>query len=155
MGTTFKIYIPRVEYNFSNANVQREELRMPFGLETILLVEDDVAVRGLTRMVLQEQGYNLLEAKDSHQALELVSEEKVPIDLLLTDVMMPGMNGIALAEQMIALYPNVKTLYMSGYSDVPISEGERLDQNVNFLQKPFHPATLVQMVRDTLDGQLR
>jgi PAS domain S-box-containing protein len=150
-GSTFKIYLPCTNETIRAASPPKGEIDMPTGNETILLVEDDTGVRDLARQVLQRQGYTLLEAKNGEEALELSAQYSEPIHLLLTDVIMPGMNGKTLADQLAQRHPDLKTLFMSGYTDNTIAHHGVLDPGVTFLQKPFSSLTLTHQVRAVLD----
>jgi DNA-binding NtrC family response regulator len=109
-------------------------------------------VRDLARRVLQGQGYTLLEAQDAQEALLLSTRYSGPIHLLLTDVVMPGTSGKALAEQMSQTHPDMKLLFMSGYTDHAITHYGELDPGITLLQKPFSPVTLTRKVREVLDA---
>lgn len=121
------------------------------GGETVLVVEDDGAVRALLRMSIASRGYIVLEADQGSRAIQLAESRGGPIDLLVTDVMMPGMDGPELAERLASKRPGLKILYLSGYtSEVVRGEGPEVD--VHFLQKPFTPAALAAKVREVLDA---
>lgn len=153
VGTTFKIYLPCAEEKTLTPPV-RPEIRpeMPVGNETILLVEDDSGVRELLRQVLSRLGYTLLEARNGQEALRLIADYADPIHLLLTDVIMPGISGKALAEALAHIRPDLKRLFMSGYTDEAIVQHGVLDSGMAFLQKPFSPMTLAAKVRSSLDS---
>jgi len=118
---------------------------------TILLVDDDKAVRGFVRRILSEAGYQILEAGDGMEALDLASAHAGPIDLLLTDVIMPGLNGFALATQLVQTLPNVAVLYMSGYMEAILLSAK--DPQAVLLQKPFSSEQLLSAVRNSLASQ--
>jgi PAS domain S-box-containing protein len=151
-GTTFKIYLPRIaEPHPPAAGV--ETARRPLGgQETILLVEDEEAVRRLMALSLREQGYTLLEAGGGEEALQVGSQHAGLIHLLVTDVVMPGMNGQQLAERLAGAQPQLKVLYMSGYTEGIIAQHGILAPQVAFLQKPFSPDRLALRVREVLDS---
>ncbi len=151
-GTTFMIYLPRAQESAPPLTNRQTKTDLPSGCETILLVEDDAEVRKLTRLVLQKQGYTLLEAQNSQEALELSTDYPESIHLLLTDVVMPGTNGKTLAKQLSQDLPNLKILFMSGYTDEVIGHHGVLDPDVAFLSKPFNPIMLAHKVRAVLDG---
>jgi CheY-like chemotaxis protein len=151
-GTTFKIYLPRVHEAAQSLNCPEAKRQMPSGGETILLVEDNDEVRELTRHVLQTQGYTLVEARNGHEALQLIGSSSDPIHLLLTDVIMPEMNGVDLAKQLSDTHVDTKILFMSGYTDETIEPHGVLEPDVAFLQKPFSPMILARKVRAVLDG---
>jgi DNA-binding NtrC family response regulator len=121
------------------------------GKETILLVEDEPAVRELTRMALSKRGYSVLEALNPADAERLAGSHGSEIHLLLTDVVMPGMSGHELAKRLTARHRNLRVLYMSGYTYNFIAEDGTLEEGAAFLQKPFTPQVLAQKVRETLD----
>ncbi len=151
-GTTFKVYLPRVEDPVQAP--QKAEWSEPAngrGKETILLVEDEPAVRELAHMALSEQGYTVIEAQNSEDAVRLAKRHGSAIQLLLTDVVMPGMSGRDLAKQLTMRHPNLRVLYMSGYTYNVIAENGTLEEGLSFLQKPFTPRALAQRVRETLD----
>jgi len=150
-GTTFKIYLPRFEAETAQAPSGEITVKRPTGTETILLVEDDEAILDLGRMILENVGYKVLAAHTPVYALHLVEEHPGDIHLLITDVVMPEMNGRELAEQLSAIRPNLKCLYMSGYTADAIAHRGILDEGVNFIQKPFRSDDLAAKVRHMLD----
>ena len=123
------------------------------GQETILLVEDETNLRRLARQYLETQGYKILEAEDGAAALQIVDGYQGTIDLLLTDVVMPGMNGRELATQISKLLPEVRVLYMSGYTENAIGHDGMLDAGINLLQKPFSLPALKDRIREVLDSE--
>ena len=151
-GTTFKIYLPRTGEEVSVPSQIAVESEILSGNETILLVEDDVEVRHLVRQVLQAQGYVLLEAAEGQEALQLAAHHAGPIHLLLTDVVMPGMNGKVLAEKLSQIKRDLKILFMSGYTDNIIAHHGIMEPGLLFLQKPFNSTTLARKVRGVLDS---
>jgi len=150
-GSTFKIYLPRVEEALQE--VVREELigEIPCGSETILVVEDEEVVRKLAVRLLKKQGYKVLEAPDGGQAFLLCEKYQDPIHLILTDVVMPGMSGRELVERLQRIHPEMKALYMSGYTDNVILHHGILEQGLAFIQKPFTLEILGKKVREVLD----
>jgi two-component system cell cycle sensor histidine kinase/response regulator CckA len=151
-GTTFKVYLPRVEDRVEvSSTIETPAPAASQGNETILLVEDEPAVRELTRMVLSGRGYSVIEALNPQEAERLAGSYGAEIHLLLTDVVMPGMSGRELAKRLTARHPHLRVLYMSGYTYNVIAEGGTLEEGVSFLQKPFTPQVLSQKVRETLD----
>ena len=150
-GTTFKVYLPRVDAPVEPKQDAAEPRATPKGSETILLVEDEEAVRELTSMILNSNGYSVLTAQSALEAQHFSENHSGEIHLLLTDIMMPGVSGRELARRLAARHPRMKVLYMSGYTDNVLAQGGILDEGVNFLQKPFTPAALAQRVRDVLD----
>jgi PAS domain S-box-containing protein len=151
-GTTFKIYLPRVATEPEVIELKQASESLPRGNATILLVEDEAMVRGVAHHVLERQGYTVLTAGHPGEALPLSNQYGGPIDLLITDVVMPGMGGRDLAERMTSSYPEMQILYMSGYTDDTIVHHGVLEPGVNFLQKPFSPTSLVRKVRDVLEN---
>ena len=151
MGTTFKIYLPRVVASVEPPPPMLIRASQPQGSETILLVEDEEGIRSLVLGILQARGYTVLEAGRPHEALEISKKFDGPIHLLFTDVVMPQMSGREVAEQISAARPNTKVLYMSGYTDHAIAHHGVLNPGVPFLQKPFTPEALTQKVREVLD----
>jgi PAS domain S-box-containing protein len=152
-GTTFKIYLPRVEEEVSFLHKRRESEFPKPGNETILLVEDEPSLRNLAAQILREQGYHVLEASDGEEALRLTEDlPENKIHLVLTDVVMPQMGGKELAERIKALRPEVKVLFTSGYTGDTIAHHGILEPDIAFLQKPFSPVTLARKVREALDG---
>jgi len=154
-GTAFRAYFPRVDGR-EDAAAAQDSLGLPraeHGQETILLVEDETNLRHLARQYLETQGYKILEAEDGAQALQIVDGYKGAIDLLLTDVIMPGANGRELAAQIARLLPNVRVLYMSGYTENAVGLDGTLDAGINLLQKPFSLPALKDRVREVLDSE--
>jgi len=150
-GTTIKVYLPRVDEPpdplAAPGLANPERLR---GTETILLVEDEPAVRAVARQILARQGYTVLEAPDGPAALAMVAG-RARVDLILTDVVMPGMSGRTLADQLATRWPGVRVLYMSGYTDDAIVRHGMLEPGLAYLQKPFRPDALVRKVREVLN----
>ena len=152
-GSAFKIYLPRVdvaEQQVRPADATPELLR---GTETVLLVEDERAVRTLTRNLLEQGGYRVLEADSGKHALGIAEQHHGPIHLLLTDVVMPGMNGPTLADQILPMHPEAKTLYVSGYSESFGTHTQLVPTGANLLQKPFSRVALLLKLRNLLAAQ--
>jgi len=154
-GTSFRAYFPR-------ADVREEAVAAPEfaglpraerGQETILLVEDETNLRRLAHQYLEKQGYLILEAEDGAAALQIAAGHKGKIDLLLTDVVMPGMNGRELATHITAQRPEIRVLFMSGYTENAIGHDGLLDVGINLLQKPFSLPTLKERVRELMDSE--
>jgi len=150
-GTAFKIYLPRVADPADAAGVVSASRHLTRGHETVLVVEDEVAVRELATEILRAEGYEVLAAADARQALEISRRHPGRIHLLLTDVVMPGLSGRQLAEGIVGERPDIAILYMSGYTDNAVVHHGVLDGDAAFLQKPFSPDTLTQYVRTLLD----
>ena len=153
-GTTFKIYLPRVEEAVTPSAARPCLPEPAWGHETILLVEDEQAVRNIARDVLQAQGYTVLEAKHGRDALLISELYSGPIHLLLTDVVMPEMSGRELANRLAPLRPTMPIIYMSGYTDAAVVHHGVLDPGTIFLQKPFTPDALARKIRQVLDPLL-
>jgi len=154
-GTTFKIYLPRVASTGETAAhvaTPIEHSKVEPGTETILLVEDEANLRYLARQFLEKQGYKVIEAADGAVAMQIAVAHDAIIHLLLTDVIMPGMNGRELAQRISEIRPNVKVLYMSGYTENVIGQNGTLDAGVRLLQKPFNLRDLKSKVREVLDA---
>jgi CheY-like chemotaxis protein len=150
-GTTFKIYFPCAhEAPVARPEVSPRSVATTSGTETVLVVEDEDGVRALTRRVLQNDGYKVLEARHGVEALEVCGEQEGPVHLVVTDVVMPKMNGPQLAELMRGMWPNLRVLFLSGYTDRALLHSGLLDGNHNFLQKPFTPHDLASKVREML-----
>ena len=151
-GTTFKAYFPRVEQPPDVAARPIQAGPLPRGTETLLVVEDEPAVRHLACGVLEAQGYTVLCASNGQDGLRAVHEHKgSPIRLVVTDVIMPLMSGKVMTEWLKATYPDLKILFTSGYMDDTIAQHGVLDAGVEFLAKPYTPATLARKVRELLD----
>ncbi|HEX9441311.1 MAG TPA: PAS domain S-box protein [Roseiflexaceae bacterium] len=152
-GSTFRIYLPQVDEPVE-ARTRPDALgTLSHGTETVLLAEDESAVRALAARALRERGYTVLEAADGDEALRLAREHgDATIDLLLTDLVMPHLSGRALVEQVAGIYPGVKVLFISGYADNAVVHHGRIDAGVEFLHKPFSPSVLARKVREVLDS---
>jgi len=150
-GTTFKIYLPRFEAETARVFSGEAANKRPTGTETVLLVEDDEAILNLSNMILEKLGYTVLAAQTPVHAIHLAEEHSEDIHLLITDVVMPEMNGQDLAKRLSASRSNLKCLYMSGYTADIITHQGILDEGVNFIQKPFGSDDLAAKVRQVLD----
>ena len=151
-GTTFKLYFPRETGSMETRSSERPEPPSGRGNETILLVEDDEQVRGVARGILRRNGYVVLEAPNAGEALLICEEHGSRIHLLLTDVVLPRMSGRQLAERLLVHRPEMKVLYMSGYTDDAVLQHGVLDSGVAYLQKPLTPSALTRKVREVLRG---
>jgi two-component system cell cycle sensor histidine kinase/response regulator CckA len=152
-GTTFKVYLPRLKGMSSSSKSLPGVPLMPRGTESILLVEDEDAVRGIIRRVLESQGYTVLDARNGNDALQICQRHQSPIHLLVADVVMPKMSGRELAQLIVGLRPAIKVLYLSGYTDDAVFRHGVLESGLMFLQKPFTPLILAEKVRNALDQQ--
>ena len=154
MGTTFKIYLPRNAEMTCSAHADSGIPPPRSGSETLLLVEDDPEVRGLARTVLVSYGYTVLEANDGTEALQISEAHSGSIDLVVSDVVLPNLGGGRLAERLRARYPNLRVLFLSGYTDEAILHHGIHDVESSFMQKPFQPEMLACKVREVLDAEL-
>jgi PAS domain S-box-containing protein len=151
-GTTVRVYLPRTEEAPAEEKANGD-VTSPRGSETVLLAEDEDGVRALVRQVLRAGGYSVLEARDGAEALWLAGQHRGPVDLLITDVVMPGLDGRGLAERLGQRYPGLSVLYLSGYTDDAVVRHGVLQEKVHFLQKPFAPDALARKVREVLDSR--
>ena len=150
-GTSFKVYLPELRNDVSAETVESTTNEIESGSETILLVEDEEIVRGLTTNILEGAGYSVIAAGGGAEAAKLCAGRNEPIDLLLTDVVMPRTSGKEVADQLTKMQPGLKVLFMSGYTDEAIVHHGVLDANVEFIQKPFTPVGLSKKIREVLD----
>jgi len=151
-GTTFRVYFPRVDQPIEPIVETRKTGTLPCGTETILLVEDEPALRQLAQSSLQMQGYKVLLASNGHDGLRVAREHTgAPIRLVITDVIMPKMSGKVMADWLTTTYPNLKILFTSGYTDDAIASHGVLNKGVEFVPKPYTRATLAWKVREMLD----
>ena len=150
-GTTFKIYIPKAENSDLTEPVLTPESISTQGTETILVVEDEKTVRKFVCEILQTQGYKIIEAKTPSEGLKLASSYKDQIHLLLTDVIMPGINGLELYKKITDTWPDIKVMYMSGYTDDVMVNFGMPKEEIHLLQKPFKVHALTKMIRQILD----
>jgi CheY-like chemotaxis protein len=148
-GSTFRIFLPAVE---ALRPVLLPSLdAVVGGSETVLLVEDEAALRNLAQEILRDQGYKVIAAGSGREALELAGSHKAPIDLLVTDVVMPGMDGRELADRLGPVHPETRCLFMSGYTDDAVVRRGVREEGMPFLQKPFTIDALALKVREVLD----
>jgi two-component system, cell cycle sensor histidine kinase and response regulator CckA len=153
-GATFKVYLPTAELDAEPFDADTGPGQpLEGGSETILLVEDDDTVRDLAGAILRDYGYTVLEAHDGNEALKMCGEHEGTVHILVTDVVMPGMNGRELAQKMESLCPAMKVLYISGYTDNAIVHHGVLKAGTAFLQKPFTPEALARKVREVIDSR--
>jgi len=154
-GTTFEIYLPEVKdaHPATLSETKKSLDAAPSGTETILLVEDQDGIRDLVREFLQRKGYAVLFAVDGEDALRIAAEHKLPIHLLLTDVIMPNISGRVLAPRVKQLHPDIKVLFMSGYAEPSVLKLSADAENASVLQKPFLLDALAHKVRSVLDSR--
>ena len=153
-GTTFKIYFPQVQSALEHAYAPTQPAAVAGGCETVLLVEDEPAVRELTAYILRDKGYTVFEAANGEEGLRLAHQHEGKIDLVVTDVVMPVMGGKEMADNLRASYPDTKVLFTSGYTEDAIGQHGVLRPGIVFLQKPYVTATLARKVREVLDEGL-
>jgi signal transduction histidine kinase/CheY-like chemotaxis protein len=151
-GSTIRVYLPAADEIPAEPAHPPQKGADPTGTESVLLVEDDQQVRSLAAGLLERYGYRVLAAESGHAALSLLEGHTGPLDLLLTDVVMPGMNGRQLYEAVSGIYPQVRVIYMSGYTDDVIADHGILDTGVHFIEKPFSVKTLAAKIREVLDN---
>jgi two-component system, cell cycle sensor histidine kinase and response regulator CckA len=151
-GTSFKVYLPRIvdETPLAHLDIPSKGHANPRGSETVLLVEDEKGVRELAREYLKMIGYNVIEAENGHAALELAAMQEGKIDLLMTDVVMPGISGRELSQRMKAVRPDIQVLFMSGYTDQAVVNHGILETDAVLLQKPFTLNALALKLREIL-----
>jgi two-component system, cell cycle sensor histidine kinase and response regulator CckA len=147
-GTTFKIYLPRVEEEAGKPADDGMPADLPGGAETVLVVEDEEVVRNVCVRILERLGYRVLQASNGADAIVLAHGYGDRIDLLLTDVVMPGMNGSDLSAQLVLHRPEMKVLFTSGYTEDTIVRRAVLDDGVSFIGKPYSPGGLARKVRE-------
>jgi PAS domain S-box-containing protein len=152
-GTTFRIYLPRHRTGDDPVRAETSDDREVHGDETILLVEDETTILKMARMMLERLGYTVLTALTPGEAMEVAKEHGNEIHLLMTDVVMPEINGRELAEKLLSLYPNLKWLFMSGYTENAIAHHGVLDEGVHFIQKPFSMQKLSAKIRKVMDEE--
>ncbi|MEI6215545.1 MAG: transporter substrate-binding domain-containing protein [Desulfuromonadales bacterium] len=150
-GTSFSIHLPHYRGNSVRKQTEGDSQAVPRGQETILLVEDEAAILNITTIMLEKQGYTVLKADSPGRAMELAREHHGAIHLLMTDVIMPEMNGRDLARNILSLHPGMKRLFMSGYTADVIAHHGVLDDGVHFIQKPFSLPNMAAKVREVLD----
>ncbi len=151
VGTSFKIYLPAINRTDVEVEMKIESAEMPTGNESILVVEDEQGVRGLICSTLTDLGYTISEAGSGEEAFSVYQEMDQKPDLVITDVVMPGMGGRLLSEKLLELAPELPILFMSGYTDDAVVRHGILHEKVNFIQKPFAPSAMARKVREVLD----
>ena len=151
-GTTFRIYFPRVRQDETVSAPLPTHTDAAGGSETILVVEDENLVRKLMRTILESRGYFVLDAPGGEEAFHVCRRHKGPIHLLITDVVMPKMKGPEVADRLRSMYPEMKVLYVSGYTADMIDQHGVLESGTHFIQKPFAPVDLLNRVRELLDS---
>ena len=151
-GATFEVYLPRVDAAAPDALDERVPVAVPSGRETVLVVEDEHALRAVARRTLAGLGYRVLDAISGEDALAVLEGQAEPIDLMITDVIMPGISGRELARRLAVARPGLRVLFMSGYADDALADHGVLAADVEYLQKPFTPDELARRVRDVLDA---
>ncbi len=152
-GSVFKVFLPAVDRGKSAISPGDEVLAVRHGTETILLVEDEAAVRDIVLLILKEHGYHVLTASGGVEALRIASQHQGATDILVTDVVMPEMSGRQLSEHLREKIPAIKVLFLSGYTDDAVVRHGILQQDVAFLQKPFTANALARKVREVLDKE--
>jgi CheY-like chemotaxis protein len=150
-GTAFKIYLPRVEGEVARPRESASSKELPGGTETVLLVEDEEILRNLCVRILERLGYRVMQAGNGDEAIALANTYTERIDLLMTDVVMPGMHGRELANRLTRIHPGTRVLFTSGYTDNAIVQDCVLDEGVSFIGKPYTPSALARKVREVLD----
>jgi PAS domain S-box-containing protein len=152
-GTTFKIYLPRIEAPAEKLAVVPLSLDLPGGSETVLLVEDEASVRGLISSVLKRLGYKVLVAANGGEAFMLTEKYTGGIDLMMTDVVMPGMNGRELAERLRQFKPEMEVLFTSGYTESVIVHNAVVDERLNFIGKPYSMQGIARKIREVIEAR--
>ena len=150
-GTTFKIYLPKVQGIADEIDNKIVIEQIPIGNESILVVEDDECVRGVAIEILKMQGYDVISAKNGKEAIELCEQMERQVDLVVTDVIMPSMGGVEFIENITKIWPDVKVMFMSGYAPSSVIHREIINKGITFIQKPFNPQHLAIKVREVLD----
>ncbi|MGA2979801.1 MAG: PAS domain S-box protein [Terriglobales bacterium] len=153
-GTTFHVYLPRVEESTEQQSPVKSQQNEAGGCETVLLVEDEESVRELVRVTLASRGYKVLEAENGECGLQIAADFKEPIDILITDVVMPGIGGRELAKKLLTLRPGISVLYLSGYTEDAVVTQGALGPTTAFLQKPFTLQNLAKKVREVLRARV-
>jgi DNA-binding response OmpR family regulator len=150
-GSVFSIYLPRLAGAADIGAIETPMPRPSRGTETVLLVEDEPALRGMVRQMLETVGYRVIDAPDGLSAIHICDNRQHPVDLLVTDVVMPLLNGREVAKRLTRKWPEMKVIYMSGYTDDVIAYHGIADPSVNLIQKPFRLEALAAKIREVLD----
>jgi CheY-like chemotaxis protein len=150
-GTIFKIYFPRHIAATAEKTIAPAETKLRGGNETVLLVEDELSILNLGRAILEPLGYQVMTAQSPKDAIRLAADHKGPIQLLITDVVMPGMNGRELAEHLVTIRPEIKCVFMSGYTANIIEHQGVFEEGLPFVHKPFTARILAEKIREVLD----
>ncbi len=153
MGTTFKIYLPKTGEKLGASDAKGEQAAPSGGCETILVVEDEDLVRGLWVEALERLGYKVMHASNGEEAVESAKAHAERIDLLLTDIVLPGINGRELADNLLRIHPEMKVLFTSGYTENAIVHQGVLDEGVDFIGKPYSPSVLAKKIREVLERE--
>jgi two-component system cell cycle sensor histidine kinase/response regulator CckA len=151
-GTSFKIYLPRLDQPEEHTSIPVASTDLPRGTETVLLTEDEQDVREIAREFLESAGYRVIEAKDGAEALRLAAQNRGQIHLLVTDMIMPGMTGQELAVRLQSEHPRIAVIFMSGYSEHAAAEMADADPSIRLLSKPFSRAAVLRAVREARHG---
>jgi len=154
-GTSFKIYLPRLDQAEDRVVVTSSSAALPIGTETVLLTEDEQDVRDIAREFLESGGYRVIEAKDGAEAIRLAAQHRGKIQLLVTDMVMPGMTGQELAVRLQGEHPGLCVVFMSGYSEHAATEMANADPSVRLLTKPFSRGALLRTVGEILRGDAK
>ena len=152
-GSIFRIYLPRHVVKSEHIREVSPPAQLPRGEETILLVEDEPAVLEMVKLMLETFGYTVLASSTPREAMRIASEKSVEIDLLITDMVMPGMTGRDLRENLSPLFTELKCLFMSGYTGNVLTHQGILEEGINFIQKPFSKQEIAAKVREVLDSK--
>jgi hypothetical protein len=150
-GTTFRIYIPLVELPKEKGEEIQAQIQIKGGTETVLIAEDDEQVRALSKVMLTQSGYKVIEAVDGEDAVRKFMENKEKVQLLIFDVIMPKKNGKQAYEEILKLRPDIKALFISGYASEIISKHGIIEDDLYFISKPLSPSELLRKVREVLD----
>jgi len=155
-GTTFRVYLPMVDQPVSPRIPPKASNPVTTGWETVLLAEDQVSIRNTLREFLESKGYKVLEAQDGSEALDLARHHPGPVDVLVTDVIMPQIRGLEVAKRVTQLHPDICVIFMSGYSEDALLDSRLLSEgSMTLIQKPFDPEDLVLKIRELLNDKCK